>query len=133
MKKQLTAYVSTLLVLLIGDGIWLGLLMGSTYRGWLGPLMRETPVVGPAVAFYLLYALGLVVFAVLPALHKERWGRAAAGGVFLGLLAYGTYDLSNWATLQGWPAQLALVDIVWGMLVSGLAGTGGYLVTRRFG
>ncbi|MGV8921099.1 MAG: DUF2177 family protein [Pseudomonas sp.] len=132
MKRHLTAYFSTLLVLLIGDGIWLGLLMGSTYRSWLGPLMRETPVIAPAIAFYLVYALGIVVFGVLPGLQKQRWGRAAAGSAFLGLVAYGTYDLSNWSTLQGWPAALALVDIGWGIVLSGLAGTGSYLLTRRF-
>lgn len=131
MKTYLSAYFATLLVMLIGDGIWLGLLMGSTYRGWLGPLMRETPVIGPAILFYLLYALGLVLFAVIPGLQRERWGRATAGGVFLGLIAYGTYDLSNWATLQGWPASLALVDMLWGMVISGLAATGGYWAARR--
>jgi uncharacterized membrane protein len=131
MKTHLTAYFGTLLVMLIGDGIWLGLLMGPTYRGWLGPLMRETPVIAPAILFYLLYALGLVLFAVIPGLQRERWGRATAGGVFLGLIAYGTYDLSNWATLQGWPASLALVDMLWGMVISGLAATGGYWAARR--
>lgn len=131
MKTHLTAYFGTLLVMLIGDGIWLGLLMGPTYRGWLGPLMRETPVIVPAILFYLLYALGLVLFAVIPGLQRERWGRATAGGVFLGLIAYGTYDLSNWATLQGWPASLALVDMLWGMVISGLAATGGYWAARR--
>jgi uncharacterized membrane protein len=131
MKTHLTAYFGTLLVMLIGDGIWLGLLMGPTYRSWLGPLMRETPVIAPAVLFYLLYALGLLLFAVIPGLQRERWGRATAGGVFLGLIAYGTYDLSNWATLQGWPATLALVDLLWGMVISGLAATGGYWAARR--
>jgi uncharacterized membrane protein len=131
MKKYLTAYVSTLLVFLVCDGIWLGLLMGPQYRSWLGPLMLEKPVVGPAIAFYLLYALGIVVFGVLPGLNRERLGRAAAASAFLGLMAYATYDLSNWATLQGWPAQMAIVDLLWGVVVSGVAGAGGYLVTSR--
>lgn len=130
MKKYLTAYVSTLLVFLVCDGIWLGLLMGPQYRAWLGPLMLEKPVVGPAIAFYLLYAAGIVVFGVMPGLNRERVGRATAGSAFLGLMAYATYDLSNWATLQGWPGQMAMVDLLWGVVVSGLAGTGGYLVTR---
>ncbi|MEB0043686.1 MULTISPECIES: DUF2177 family protein [unclassified Pseudomonas] len=131
MKKYLTAYVSTLLVFLVCDGIWLGLLMGPKYRAWLGPLMLDTPVVGPALAFYLLYAAGIVVFGVIPALQRERAGRAAAGSAFLGLMAYATYDLTNWATLQGWPAPLAVVDLAWGVVASGLAGTGGYLITRN--
>ncbi|GFM79684.1 membrane protein [Pseudomonas cichorii] len=131
MKKVLTAYFSTLLAFLILDGIWLGLLMGSTYRDWLGPLMLAAPLLGPAVVFYLLYAAGLVIFGVLPALKAQRLGHATLYSGLLGLIAYGTYDLTNWATLQGWPAQLALVDLAWGTVVSALAGTAGYLATRR--
>ncbi|MBI6853853.1 DUF2177 family protein [Pseudomonas lijiangensis] len=131
MKKILTAYFGTLLAFLILDGVWLGLLMGSTYRDWLGSLMLATPLLGPAVVFYLLYGAGLVIFAVLPALKVQRTGHASLYGGLLGLIAYGTYDLTNWATLQGWPAQLALVDLAWGTVVSALAATAGYLATRR--
>lgn len=94
--------------------------------------MLEQPGLGPAVAFYLLYVVGIVVFGVMPGLRHHRLAHAAGRSALLGLVAYGTYDLTNWATLQGWPAQLALVDLVWGTLVSGLAGVGGYLLTRRF-
>lgn len=131
MKKIFSAYVGTLLAFLILDGIWLGVLMGPTYRQWLGPMMLETPVIGPAVVFYLLYGAGVVMFGVLPALKEQRLGRATVYSGLLGLVAYGTYDLTNWATLQGWPAQLALVDLAWGTVVSALAGTAGYLVARR--
>ncbi|MEE4373052.1 DUF2177 family protein [Pseudomonas alliivorans] len=133
MKTIVTAYIGTLLAFLILDGIWLGVLMGPTYREWLGPLMLDTPVIGPAVAFYLLYGAGVVIFGVMPALREQRPGRATLYSGLLGLIAYGTYDLTNWATLQGWPAQLALVDLAWGTVVSALAGTAGYLVACRFG
>lgn len=133
LKTIVTAYIGTLLAFLILDGIWLGVLMGQTYREWLGPLMLDTPVIGPAVAFYLLYGAGVVIFGVMPALREQRPGRATLYSGLLGLIAYGTYDLTNWATLQGWPAQLALVDLAWGTVVSALAGTAGYLVARRFG
>ena len=132
MKTIITAYLGTLLAFLILDGIWLGLLMGPTYREWLGPLMLDTPVLGPAVVFYLLYGAGVVIFGVMPALKEQRLGRATVCSGLLGLIAYGTYDLTNWATLQGWPAQLALLDLAWGTVVSALAGTAGYLAARRF-
>ncbi len=133
LKTIVTAYVGTLLAFLVLDGIWLGVLMGPTYREWLGPLMLDTPVIGPAVAFYLLYGAGVVIFGVMPAVREQRMGRATLYSGLLGLIAYGTYDLTNWATLQGWPAQLALVDLAWGTVVSALAGTAGYLAARRFG
>ena len=131
MKRSLTAYLSTLVAFLILDGIWLGLLMGPVYRGWLGSMMLDKPVVGPAVVFYLLYAAGLVYFAVQSALRRHSLQHAIKRGAMLGLVAYGTYDLSNWATLQGWPAQMALADLAWGTVASAVAATVGYLVTKR--
>jgi len=133
MKKNLTAYFSALLVFLICDGIWLGQLMGASYRTWLGPLMRERVLLGPAIAFYLLYGIGIVVFGVLPGLRRYRLTHAAGRSALLGLMTYGAYNLINLATLQGWPTQLALVDLAWGVVLSALAGTGSYLWTRRFG
>jgi uncharacterized membrane protein len=130
-KKLLTAYIATLLAFLVLDGIWLGLLMGPTYRFWLGGLMLPIPVLGPAVTFYLVYVLGIVFFGVLPGLRRNRLGRAAGHSALLGVMAYGTYDLTNWATLQGWPAQLSLVDWAWGAFASGVAGAVGYLAARR--
>lgn len=132
MKRFLSAYVSTLLAFLILDGLWLGVLMGPTYRAWLGPLMLAQPVIFPALLFYLLYGLGIVLIGVLPGVRTASLGRAAGYSALLGLMAYGTYDLTNWATLQGWPSQLALVDWAWGTFASGVAGTAGYLATRRF-
>ena len=77
MKKILTAYLAALLFLLVADGIWLGLLMPQQYQAWIGPLMRAQPLLLPAAAFYLLYPVGVVVFAVLPALERSSWTHAA--------------------------------------------------------
>lgn len=132
MKRFLSAYLSTLAAFLILDGLWLGVLMGPTYRAWLGPLMLAQPVIFPALLFYLLYGVGIVLIGVLPGVRIRSLGHAAGYSALLGLMAYGTYDLTNWATLQGWPSQLALVDWAWGTFASGVAGTAGYLATRRF-
>nr|WP_185058255.1 DUF2177 family protein [Pseudomonas frederiksbergensis] len=128
MKKALLAYAGTLLAFLVLDGLWLGVLMAPTYRALLGPLMLDQPLLAPAAAFYLLYVLGCVVFVVLPA---QSWQRAARLGALLGLVAYGTYDLSNWATLKGWSAQLAVMDMVWGAFATGVACAVGHWVTRK--
>lgn len=128
MKKALLAYVSTLLAFLVLDGLWLGVLMAPTYRALLGSLMLDQPLLAPAAVFYLLYVFGCVVFVVLPA---KTWRRASTLGALLGLVAYGTYDLSNWATLHGWSAQLALMDMAWGTLATCIACTFGYWVTRK--
>jgi uncharacterized membrane protein len=127
MKKALVAYVGTLLAFLVLDGLWLGVLMAPTYRALLGSLMLDQPLLAPAVVFYLLYVMGCVVFVVLPAVS---WQRAARMGALLGLVAYGTYDLSNWATLKGWSAQLAVMDMAWGAFATCIACVVGYWVAR---
>lgn len=128
MKKALIAYVATLLTFLLLDGLWLGVLMAPTYRELLGSLMLEKPLLVPAAVFYCLYVFGCVVFVVLPSL---TWQRAARMGALLGLVAYGTYDLTNWATLRGWSAQVSLMDWAWGTFATALACTVGFWVARR--
>lgn len=130
MKKTLTAYLAALLFLLVADGLWLGLLMPRQYQTWIGPLMRAQPLLLAAAAFYLLYPVGVVVFAVLPALERSSWTHAATLGALLGLMAYGTYDLSNLATLKGWPLELTLVDMLWGTALTAAAATGAFLAAR---
>jgi uncharacterized membrane protein len=127
-KRSLFAYLGTLFAFLVLDGLWLGVLMGPTYKSLLGPLMLDQPRLLPAVLFYLLYALGCVVFVVLP---SASWQRAARLGALLGLVAYGTYDLSNWATLHGWSAALAIMDMAWGTFLTAACCTVGYLCAHR--
>ncbi|KAE9638866.1 DUF2177 family protein [Pseudomonas sp. PB106] len=129
MKKALSAYVATLIAFLLLDGLWLGLLMAPTYRELLGSLMLEKPLLVPAAVFYCLYVFGCVVFVVLPAV---TWQWAAKRGALLGLVAYGTYDLTNWATLRGWSAQVSLMDWAWGTFATAVACTVGFLLARRF-
>ncbi len=133
LKTAVIAYAGALAFFLAADMLWLGLLMTSQYQAWIGPLMREQPLLLPAAVFYLLSPAGLVVFAIRPALGRPAWSRAAALGAFFGLLAYGTYDLSNLATLKGWPLQLTLVDMVWGAALSCGSALAGYAAARTWG
>ncbi|WP_166222570.1 DUF2177 family protein [Pseudomonas atagonensis] len=128
MKKALIAYVATLLTFLLLDGIWLGLLMAPTYRELLGSLMLEKPLLVPAAVFYCLYVFGCLQFVVLPA---SNWQHATKKGALLGLVAYGTYDLTNWATLRGWSGQVAVMDWAWGTFATAVACTVGFLLARR--
>ena len=131
MSKAVWAYIGALLAFLVLDGLWLGVLMSSTYKELLGTLMLAQPKWGPAIVFYLLYVLGVVFFVVLPALARGSARRAVLSGALFGLVAYGTYDMTNWATLQGWSAQLALMDMAWGGLLTCLAALSGYWTARK--
>ncbi len=132
MKKALIAYVSTLLVILVLDALWLGVLMSPTYKQLLGSLMRDKPLLAPAAAFYVLYALGVVVLAVWPGVATGGVWRSLGYGAMLGLVAYGTYDLSNWATLVGWPPLLVFIDIFWGVFLTAIAAAVGTWATSKW-
>lgn len=128
--RFVVSYLSTGIVLLAFDALWLGLMAGRLYRPQIGHLMADTVNVPPAVLFYLLYVVGVVVFAVQPAFVSGRWTTALGLGALLGLVAYGTYDLTNHATLRNWPALISLVDISWGIVLTALSATMGLLITR---
>jgi uncharacterized membrane protein len=106
--------------------------MLSFYRQRLGALLAPAPHLLPAGLFYALYALGVVVLAVRPVApsgpSSGPWGRAALRGALFGLVAYGTYDLTNQATLPLWPTTLTLVDMGWGCVLTAWAATIGAIV-----
>jgi uncharacterized membrane protein len=133
MTRMLVAYAATLVVFCCCDFVWLGWIAKDYYQSQLGGMLLAQPNWGAAVAFYALYAAGVVLFCIAPALEAAALVKAALLGALLGALAYATYDLSNLATLKGWPVALALVDIAWGAFVTALAATAGYQITRWSG
>ncbi len=129
MKLVLT-YAATLLVFVSFDLIWLGVVAKLYYRTQLGSLMADKFNFRAAAAFYLVYPLGVVTFAVMPGLSSDSWTDAAMWGAMLGFFAYATYDLTNLATLREWPVRLTLVDLLWGTALTALAAACGQLITR---
>jgi uncharacterized membrane protein len=115
------------------DALWLGVVAREFYYSRLGPLMKDPPDLHAAAAFYALYVAGIVYFAILPALAAASAGRALINGALFGLVAYATYDLTNLATLRGFPAELARIDIAWGAFATAIAAGAGYLAVRKFG
>lgn len=130
MTQLLVAFVAALIAFCICDFVWLGFLAKSFYQAQIGALMLETPNWTAAAIFYPLYTAGIILFCVEPALAHGSWVRALVLGMLLGLLGYGTYDFSNLATLKGWTVSLVVVDVIWGMAVSGVAATVGYFAAR---
>lgn len=130
----LKAAVAVAIVLAILDGLWLGVIARSFIVKQFGARLRE-PVFWPAaIAFYALYSVGLGFFAVAPALTAGGDAMLALGlGAFIGLIAYGTYDLTNLATVKDWPQRFAMVDLVWGPVVSALSAAGAVLLLKATG
>jgi uncharacterized membrane protein len=129
LRQLAIAYPVTAVVFLALDAIWLTTMAERFYRPALGPLMGDRVVLAPAVLFYLLYLVGVVAFAVAPGLESGRWTSALAWGALLGLVAYGTYDLTNQATLRDWPWRVTLADLCWGSFVTATAAAAGCRLT----
>lgn len=132
MKPMLMAWLGTLVVFLVIDAIWLGLVATSFYRKALGPLMLDEPKLHIAAIFYVGYAFAIVLLASMPAAKAGSLGQAVLlGGVF-GLAAYGTYDITNISTLKNWPVYMSVVDMIWGTCLTAVSAVSGYAVYRYF-
>ncbi len=129
----LWAYVASLFSFLLLDFAWLGLIARGFYRQQLGHLLSPDVRWIPAIIFYLLFVSAVLVFAVMPAVERGSLARAVGLGGFFGIVAYATYDLTNLATLRGFPALVTLVDIAWGCLLTATVAAVGYLVASLVG
>jgi len=126
-------YLIALPVFFAIDMVWLGLVAKGFYRRQIGFLMRDGFNWPAAVAFYLLFILGLVVFVIAPAMDRSSWLRALGYGALFGLITYATYDLTNLATVRDWPLLLTFVDLAWGATLAAAVSVATYGIASRIG
>ena len=113
------------------DLAWLGVVARSFYQNQMGHLMRAEVNWTAAIVFYLIFVVGIVVLAVWPAIERQSLGHAVALGALLGLVTYAAYDLTNLATLDGFPFGVVLVDMAWGTVLCGSVSAVTYLASDR--
>lgn len=113
------------------DALWLGLVARDTYQRTLGPLLADPVNTPAAAAFYGIYTLGITNFATSPGLRTRSVGQAAAQGAALGLVAYATFDLTNLAVLEDYPASIVPIDIAWGTAATAAAAAAATALLRR--
>jgi uncharacterized membrane protein len=130
MAQYLTAYAITACVFLGIDFVWLSNVAKSFYFDRLGGLLLDRPNIGAAAAFYALYVVGIVIFAVAPALREGSAVTALVYGALFGFFAYATYDMTNYATLKNWSFTVSVVDTAWGTCLTGVSALIGYLGTQ---
>ena len=120
--------VATLVIFLALDAIWISMVALPNFRTAFGDDLLFRAV--PGIVFYLLYLVGILFFVVRPALETGRWSTALAYGALFGFVAYGTYDLTNYATLKPWSLGLTVSDMLWGAFVTAVASALGLIVGR---
>ena len=129
---SLIAYGTALVVLAVADGLWLSWAGKQFFDPAVGSLLAENTNYVAAVIFYLLYPLGILLFAVSPALKEASLLTALFYGAAFGFFVYMTYDMTNMAILKVWPVHLAVIDVSWGTFVTALSSGVAYLVASRF-
>ena len=125
-------YLITFASFAVIDAIWLGLVARTLYREQIGFLMRSSTNWLAAILFYLFYIVGILFFVVQPALDRGSWSYALLVGFLFGFVTYMTYELTNLATLEGWPVLITVVDILWGTVLGGAVSLLSYTLIRVF-
>lgn len=132
-KVRIVSLAATFVIFVAIDFIWLSAMAEVLYRPVLGDILAPVPSLGPAFLFYPIYIAALTFFAVWPALGSGKgMSTALINGAIFGLAAYATYDLTNQATLRNWSTLLTMFDLAWGTVLSAVAATAGYWITRAF-
>ena len=124
MLKYLGIYLAGFVTMVAIDMVWLRLIAVQWYADSMGPLLTNSPNLWAAAAFYLLFPVGLLIFAVFPA-QDASVVKAMAMGALFGFFAYATYDLTALAVIKGWPVGLTFLDMAWGTFVSGVSAGAG--------
>lgn len=130
MIKYFVAYGMTAVTFFAIDFLWLSRIARSFYFERLGPLLLDKPNMLAAGIFYAVYVIGIVIFAVAPALRENSTTTALMMGALFGFFAYATYDMTNIATLKNWSVAVTVVDIAWGTFLTGISAMLGFLGTR---
>ena len=124
------SYLLTTVVFFAIDLVWLGVIAKNLYNKHLGSLLADQVNWTAAIIFYLLFIVGIFIFAIVPAVNKESLKHAIMMGALFGFFTYATYDLTNLATLKDWPIKIVFIDIIWGSVLTAAVSASGYGITR---
>ena len=128
--KLILSYLLTAVVFFAIDMVWLGVIAKDLYRKYLGGFLSDTVNWKAAIIFYMIFIVGIFIFAIMPAIEKNNLGKAILLGALFGFFTYATYDLTNLATLKNWPLTIVFIDMAWGALLTALVSTAGFYIVK---
>ena len=128
--RIIISYLLTTVVFFAIDMVWLGFIAKTLYRKYLGALISDTVNWTAAIIFYLIFIVGIFIFVITPAVEKQSVVRAIVLGAIFGFIAYATYDLTNYATLKGFPLNIVFIDLAWGAVLTALVSVAGYYIVK---
>ncbi len=130
MTKYIAAYIATIVVFFAFDFGWLSIMGEALYKPTLGDILLPKFLPAPALIFYLLYIVGVIIFCVTPAFTSGNWTTALLYGALFGFFCYGTYDMTNMSTLRNWTLTITVADMIWGSVLTGVSASLGFIVSR---
>ena len=130
MKSIIISYLLTFVVFIIIDMLWLGVIAKNLYQKYLGEFLTDNVNWTAAIIFYLIYVVGISIFAIYPSVNKDSVYNAILMGALFGIFTYATYDLTNLATLKGWPLPIVFIDIIWGAVLSATVSLSGFYIVK---
>jgi uncharacterized membrane protein len=131
--KIIISYLLTTVVFFAIDMVWLGFVAKNIYRKYLGALLNDKVNWTAAIIFYLIFIVGIFIFVISPAVERKSVIRTVLLGAVFGLIAYATYDLTNYATLKGFPLNIVFIDLGWGAVLTALVSLAGYYLVKYIG
>lgn len=132
MLTNLAGYGVAVAIFVAADMVWLGAMASRLYRPTLGDIAISGVNLPPAIFFYAIYPIGLLIFAIQPALKSGSMSTAAVYGALFGFFTYATYDLTNQATLRNWTLQLTVVDVAWGTILGAVSASISFWLVTKF-
>jgi uncharacterized membrane protein len=130
--KLIISFFLTFAVFFAIDMAWLGFIAKDLYRKHLSQFLTDDVNWIAAIVFYILFVIGIFIFAIMPAVEKNSLNSAILLGALFGFFTYATYDLTNLATLKNWPLTIVFIDIIWGSVLTGIVSTAGFYIVRYF-
>ena len=131
MKLLLTSTLLAALIFLIIDIIWLSFSVKSFYRPNIGHLLLDTPIMWAAALFYIIYVFGLAIVIIEPSLNSNETFKILFRSFLFGLVAYGTYNLTNMAVIKDWSPTVVFVDMFWGGFLTAVSATSGIYLAKK--
>jgi len=129
-KTVVISYLLTFIVFLAVDLVWLGFIAKDLYRKYLGDFLSSKVNWPAAFIFYIIFVIGIFIFAIYPAVSKDSVYSAILLGALFGFFTYATYDMTNLATLKGWPLPIVIIDIIWGAILSAIVSFSGFHIVK---
>ena len=131
LKCLLVATILASLIFLVIDIIWLSFATKSFYRPLIGNLLTDKPVMWAAALFYLIYVFGIALVVIQPCMNSDSILKTVYTGFIFGLVAYGTYNLTNMAVLKGWSPTVTFVDMFWGGSLTAISASTGLYIAKK--